>query len=49
MRGICGIYDLGGRPVDRGLVEKMTSASDHRGPDVTATYCASIIGLGHGA
>jgi asparagine synthase (glutamine-hydrolysing) len=47
MCGICGIHDLEGRPVDRGLIEKMTFALSHRGPDGTATYCGPGIGLGH--
>jgi asparagine synthase (glutamine-hydrolysing) len=47
MCGICGIHDFGGRPVDRDLVEKMTSILRHRGPDGMATYCAPSIGLGH--
>jgi asparagine synthase (glutamine-hydrolysing) len=47
MCGICGIYDLEARSVDRVLVEKMTSALRHRGPDGASTYCAAGIGLGH--
>jgi asparagine synthase (glutamine-hydrolysing) len=33
MCGICGIYHLDGRPVQRDLVEAMNSTMVHRGPD----------------
>ena len=33
MCGICGIVDFDGRPIDRGLVKRMTDVIEHRGPD----------------
>lgn len=47
MCGICGIHDLQGRAVEASLIERMTDALRHRGPDGGANYCAPGIGLGH--
>ena len=33
MCGICGIYNIDGRPVDRDLLERMNNTMVHRGPD----------------
>ena len=33
MSGIAGIIHFDGKPVEPGLIEKMTSAMAHRGPD----------------
>jgi asparagine synthase (glutamine-hydrolysing) len=38
MCGICGIVDLGGRPVDRDLVRRMANVIAHRGPDGEGFY-----------
>jgi len=47
MCGICGIYNLNGRPVDRRLLERMNSSMVHRGPDGEGAFVESNIGLGH--
>jgi len=47
MCGICGVFDLKGAPVDRPLVERMTSAIRHRGPDGEGFHVQGPIGLGH--
>lgn len=47
MCGICGIYNLNGRPVDRGLLERMNSTMVHRGPDGEGAFVESNVGLGH--
>ncbi len=33
MSGIAGIFNLDGRPVDKALLESMSEAIAHRGPD----------------
>ncbi len=33
MCGICGIYNLDGRPVEQDLLERMNDTMIHRGPD----------------
>ena len=33
MCGICGIYNLDGRPLDKKLLERMNNTLVHRGPD----------------
>lgn len=38
MCGICGIVDLDGEPIDRGLVQRMTDLIEHRGPDGEGFY-----------
>lgn len=47
MCGISGIYQLKGGPIDRGLLTKMTSIIQHRGPDGAGFYLGDGIGLGH--
>jgi len=47
MCGICGIYNLDGRPVDRALLERMKDTMVHRGPDGEGTFVDSRVGLGH--
>jgi len=47
MCGICGIFDRAGEPIDRGLLERMTSALQHRGPDGQGYFTDGGVGLGH--
>jgi len=47
MCGICGVYNVqSGEPVSQELIERMTHAISHRGPDDSGAYCAQNIGLG---
>jgi asparagine synthase (glutamine-hydrolysing) len=47
MCGIAGIADVTGRPVSPVLLEAMTHALAHRGPDGEAVLCRGRVGLGH--
>src|SRR3954469_13142716 len=47
MCGIAGVVNLGGSPVDREVVERMTAAIAHRGPDGTGTHIDNGVGLGN--
>ena len=47
MCGICGIYNLDGRPVERDLLAGMNATMVHRGPDDEGYYVEANIGLGH--
>ena len=47
MCGICGIFHFSGQRVERDLLEKMTSALSHRGPDGSGTYVSERVALGH--
>src|ERR1700756_4590677 len=47
MCGICGVFNLNWAPVDRNLVDRMTSVISHRGPDGSGEYVSGPIGLGH--
>lgn len=47
MCGIVGIYDRTGRPIDRELLQRMTSSLHHRGPDGQGFFVDGAIGLGH--
>lgn len=47
MCGICGIFDLSGNPINPGLLDRMTSIIEHRGPDGDGRYVDREIGLGH--
>src|SRR5262245_7503833 len=47
MCGIAGIVDTTGAPVDARLLEAMTAAQAHRGPDGQAVVCRGGAGLGH--
>jgi asparagine synthase (glutamine-hydrolysing) len=49
MSAICGIYRLGGRPVNRTELEQMLATLAHRGPDGAGLWCAGPVGLGHRA
>ncbi len=47
MCGICGIFNIDGRPVQRDLVEAMNSTMVHRGPDgdgVFVRVCQKAVG-----
>jgi asparagine synthase (glutamine-hydrolysing) len=46
--GIAGIFDMRGeRPIDRGILRRMTDSLHHRGPDDSGFHLAPGIGLGH--
>lgn len=47
MCGICGIFHFNGEPIDKELLNAMTSVIKHRGPDGDGRYIAPGIGLGH--
>src|SRR5215813_10117996 len=48
MCGICGIVNFNATDsVDRGLLERMTSAQAHRGPDDHGYFVENNVGLGH--
>ena len=47
MCGIAGVFDFADRPIDRSLLEAMTNAIRHRGPDGEGYYVNGHIGLGH--
>ena len=47
MCGIIGIFDRVGEPVDRRLLERMTLAIQHRGPDGQGYFVKRGVGLGH--
>jgi asparagine synthase (glutamine-hydrolysing) len=47
MCGIIGIFDRVGEPVDRRLLERMTLAIQHRGPDGQGYFVKKGVGLGH--
>jgi asparagine synthase (glutamine-hydrolysing) len=47
MCGICGIFDRSGIPVDRDVLDKMTTILRHRGPDGEGRYIDREVGLGH--
>jgi asparagine synthase (glutamine-hydrolysing) len=47
MSGIAGIYNFDGEPVDRVLLERMTSAIAHRGPDGIHHWVDGPVGMGH--
>ena len=47
MSGITGIYNVGGSGVDKSLLERMTQAISHRGPDGEGLFLNYNIGLGH--
>ena len=46
MSGIAGIIRFDGAPVEPGLVEKMTSAMSHRGPDGIHHWVRGSVALG---
>lgn len=47
MCGLAGICRFDGEPVEEGLLERMTQAIAHRGPDGAGQYRAGPVGLGH--
>jgi asparagine synthase (glutamine-hydrolysing) len=47
MCGISGRINLDGSPVDRDLLQRMTSVLTHRGPDDAGLYLKGGAGLGH--
>ena len=47
MCGIAGIVHMDGRPVDTEVLDAMTDALAHRGPDGRGTYIDRSVGLGH--
>jgi asparagine synthase (glutamine-hydrolysing) len=47
MCGITGIFYADGRSPDRDLLDRMTRAVRHRGPDGDGSFVADGIGLGH--
>jgi asparagine synthase (glutamine-hydrolysing) len=47
MCGICGVFDLRGDAVERSLVERMSVAMEHRGPDGHGVHMDGAVGLGH--
>lgn len=47
MCGIAGIFNLKGEPVSQVILQKMTDAIAHRGPDGEGFYTDDCIGLGH--
>ncbi len=47
MSGITGIYHRDGRPVERGLLRRMTELIAHRGPDGTGYWMDGSVGMSH--
>jgi len=47
MCGIAGVCNLNGDPVPVGLLQRMTDAIAHRGPDGEGHYTDGAVGLGH--
>lgn len=47
MSGIVGIINLGGAPVDRKLLERMTGFLKFRGPDAQTVWNGGAVGFGH--
>jgi asparagine synthase (glutamine-hydrolysing) len=47
MCGICGIFDLSGKPINRDTLARMNASIRHRGPDGDGDLLDHEIGLGH--
>lgn len=47
MCGICGIFNLGNKPVSADLILSMNDTMAHRGPDGEGIFVDKNIGLGH--
>ena len=47
MCGIAGIFNGNREPVSRVILQKMTEAIVHRGPDSDGLYVDGCVGLGH--
>jgi asparagine synthase (glutamine-hydrolysing) len=45
--GLAGIYNLNGEPVATRVLQAMTDAVAHRGPDGEGVFCDGSLGLGH--
>ena len=47
MAGILGLYYRDGKPVDQPLLDRMSAALKHRGPDGAMAWMDGSVGLGH--
>ena len=47
MSAIVGLYNTGGKPVDKGIVNRMLDSLAHRGSDGAGVWSDGAIGLGH--
>ena len=47
MCAICGIFDLAGKPVDRGTLAAMRRVVRHRGPDGAGQFVDNEVGIAH--
>ena len=47
MCGICGIFDMSGKPIGRDTLARMNGAIRHRGPDGEGELVDNEVGLGH--
>ncbi|MGH7914233.1 MAG: asparagine synthase-related protein [Candidatus Binataceae bacterium] len=47
MSGIAVVYEMGGRPAEAALLERMLSAIAHRGPDGIGRFVEGPVALGH--
>jgi len=47
MCGIAGVLDLGGRPVDRAVLQRMSDVIEHRGPDDAGIHVDGNLGFAH--
>jgi asparagine synthase (glutamine-hydrolysing) len=47
MCGIAGFVRLNGQPIDQAMLDRMTDAVAHRGPNARGTFTHENVGLGH--
>ena len=47
MSGICGLFNLDGKPVDGAEIAAMTAMLERRGPGGTRQWTGGTVGLGH--
>ena len=47
MSGICGIYNLDGKPLPAETLDGMMATLSHRGPDGSGSWKEGSVGLGH--
>ncbi|MGI9190109.1 MAG: asparagine synthase (glutamine-hydrolyzing) [Longimicrobiaceae bacterium] len=47
MCGIAGIWERGGKPVERSMLERMAAVLHHRGPDGEGVYLGGEMGMAH--
>ncbi len=47
MSGIAGVWNLGGRPVDKAELNRMADSLAHRGPDGSGVWSEGAVGLAH--